>query len=232
MLTSVIYNSQQSFLSGSGEGMLERHRKAISAYTWCVTEKGPQKKWLHFVKKSDTPECHCYGEQAQSGEHLVERCELLTEDWEKVKREDMGAWKSRHIQKQPEKKKKGPVEPEKEKEVDEIESFICHIYEFHFPTPVPAVFVPAALPPRYAIAFLPALPATVPPATVPPVTVPPVTASSVHSFSSVYSVPSVHIASFFFFFLTSITHTHLFGMMRPWPEDRLYKIGLKSQELI
>ena len=24
---------------------------------------------------------------------------------------------------------------------------------------------------------------------------------------------------FFFFFFTSITHTHLFGMMRPWSED-------------
>ena len=40
---------------GSGQGVLGWHRKAISAYTWCVTEKGPQNKWVHKLKKSDTP---------------------------------------------------------------------------------------------------------------------------------------------------------------------------------
>ena len=32
---------------GGGEGILGWHRKAVSAYTWCVTGKGPQRKWLH-----------------------------------------------------------------------------------------------------------------------------------------------------------------------------------------
>ena len=42
---------------GSGEGILGWHRKAVSAYTWCVTEKGPQSKWLHKIKKADNPDC-------------------------------------------------------------------------------------------------------------------------------------------------------------------------------
>ena len=32
---------------GGGEGILGLHRKGVSAYTWCVMEKGPQQKWLH-----------------------------------------------------------------------------------------------------------------------------------------------------------------------------------------
>ena len=99
---------------GTGEGILGWHRKAISAYTWCLTEKGPQKEWLHFIKKTDTPKCQCHPEQIQSGEHLVERCNLLTDGREKVEGEELSAWKTHHIQKLPEKKKKGPVEPEKE----------------------------------------------------------------------------------------------------------------------
>ena len=38
-----------------------------------------------------------------------------------------------------------------------MESFFCQIYEFHLPTPTPAVFTPAVLPPRYAIRFVPTL---------------------------------------------------------------------------
>ena len=42
-------------------------------------------------------------------------------------------------------------------------SFFCHIYEFHNPVPNAApVFVPADLPPRYAINFIPAVNAPVP----------------------------------------------------------------------
>ena len=62
---------------GSGEGILGWHRKAVSAYTWCLTEKGPQAKWLHKVKKADSPECRCH--QEQTGRHIVEECNLLTE---------------------------------------------------------------------------------------------------------------------------------------------------------
>ena len=38
---------------GSREGILEWNRKAISAYTWCVMEKGPQRKWLVTQDKED-----------------------------------------------------------------------------------------------------------------------------------------------------------------------------------
>ena len=62
--------------------------------------------------------------------------------------------------KKKEKKKKGPVEPEKEEE-DKLELFFSKIYEFHNPVPVTnsPFFVLAALPPRLAINFVPAAPA-------------------------------------------------------------------------
>ena len=50
-----------------------------------------------------------------------------------------------------------PGEKEKEKEEeDNLETFFCKIHEFHNPVPVTPVFVPAELPPRYAISFVPA----------------------------------------------------------------------------
>ena len=157
---------------GSGEGILGWHRKAISAYTWCNTEKGPQGKWLHKIKKKDTPGCHCHRDQEQpeqSGEHLVEGCSLLGKARESVERSEMREWKTRHSRNQI-KDKKGPAEPEKEKEeeVDELERFFCHVYEFHNPVIAP-VFAPAALPPRYTINFVPAVnaPNFVPPNFVP-----------------------------------------------------------------
>src|SRR5258706_5199548 len=149
---------------GSGEGILGWHRKAISAYTWCVTEKGPQNKWLHKIKKKDTPECHCHEQQSQphpvqSGEHLVERCNILGEKGKLVEREEMREWKTRHSRGQlKDRREKGPVGPEKEKEEDKLESFFCHLYEFHIPVPAAPVFVPAELPARYAIKFVPAAP--------------------------------------------------------------------------
>ena len=62
------------------EGILGWHRRATSAYTWCVTEKGPQRRWLHKLGKEDTPGCHCQSQlQSEvSGKHTVEECEVLT----------------------------------------------------------------------------------------------------------------------------------------------------------
>ena len=77
---------------GSGQGILGWHRRAISAYTWCVTEKGPQKKWIHYIKKADT-------QQQQTGEHLMEGCRLLVDARKPVEREQMCTWKTRHIHK-------------------------------------------------------------------------------------------------------------------------------------
>ena len=137
---------------GSGKGILSWHRKAISAYTWCITKRGPQRKWLHHVKKANTSECDCH--QLQSGQHLVEECNGLADARKPVERNELGAWKFRHTHKPSEKKKKGPVEPGKEGESDKLETFFCHIYEFHNPTPSSPAFVPAELPARYAINFV------------------------------------------------------------------------------
>ena len=98
----------------------------------------------------------------------------------------MRAWNTRHLHKIPEKKEKGPVEPEKgkEKETDELELFFCHLFEFHNPVPDAPAFVPAVLPPRLAIDFVPAAPDT-------PVFTSPVAASAVPSpVSTGYSVIS------------------------------------------
>ena len=95
---------------GAGEGILPWHRRAVSAYTWCITERGPQKKWLNHIKKADTPECDC--QQLQTGQHLAEECNRLA-DARKTVRNELKAWKTRHILKPLEKEKKGPVEPRK-----------------------------------------------------------------------------------------------------------------------
>ena len=154
---------------GSGEGILGWHRKAISAYTWCSTEKGPQRKWLYKIKKKDTPECHCQEDAQdtqpeQSGEHLVERCRLLEEKRKLVEKGEMREWRTRHSRNANKKEEKGPVEPEKEKEkeTDKLELFFCHLYEFHNPITVAPAFVPAGLPPRYAIDFVPVAPSPFP----------------------------------------------------------------------
>ena len=55
------------------------------------------------------------------------------------------------------KEKKGPVEPEKEEEEDKLERFFCQLHEFLNPASNAPSFVPAELPPRYAINFVPAV---------------------------------------------------------------------------
>ena len=133
----------------------------------------------------------------------MEGCRLLADARKTVEKRDMCTWRTRHIHKKPAKEKKGPVEPEKEEEVDELEHLFCHVYEFHNPVLAPAVFVPADLPPRYAINFVPAASPAVPvispvvPAVSPVISpvvpaIPPVAPaiSAVAASSSVYSVVS------------------------------------------
>ena len=50
-----------------------------------------------------------------------------------------------------------------------MESFIGHLHEFHNPVRNTPVFVPAELPPRYAINFVPAVSSPVSPELVPDV---------------------------------------------------------------
>ena len=85
----------------------------------------------------------------------MERCNLLEEERGRVGKEERCTWKTRPVQKIEKKKKKGPVGPKKEAEKDDLELFFSSIYEFHNPVQHAPAFVPAALPPRYAISFVP-----------------------------------------------------------------------------
>ena len=86
----------------------------------------------------------------------MERCRLLTRARSQVERKELLGWKSRHARnKVTEKKEKGPVEPGKEEEEDKLESFFCHLHEFHSPVRDVPAFVPAELPHRYSINFVP-----------------------------------------------------------------------------
>ena len=148
--------------------------------------KGPQRKWLHRIQKKDTPGCHCHRDREQpeqpeqSGEHLVEGCRLLAEARELVEKSELRDWRTRHSRNQPtDRKKKGPVEPakEKEKEEDKLELFFCHLYEFHNPVPVPIpvsltipVFpFPFPASPVEGLSVISSVSSVVPPVPVPPV---------------------------------------------------------------
>ena len=50
-------------------------RRALAAYTWMRTGKGPQLQWLHRIGKAADPTCHC-GAAIQTGEHVVWECRL------------------------------------------------------------------------------------------------------------------------------------------------------------
>ena len=93
---------------GFNPGTCEWNRHSLSAYTWTRTERGPQNKWLHHIKKVDSPSCAC-GAAEETGNHLVFECprfegirveflgdksswqELDQAEWRKVGDED-GAW--------------------------------------------------------------------------------------------------------------------------------------------
>ena len=51
----------------------EWNRHSGSAYTWTRSERGPQNKWLHYIKKVDSPSC-AGGSAEETGHHLVFEC--------------------------------------------------------------------------------------------------------------------------------------------------------------
>ena len=55
--------------------MVQWGRRALAAYTWFRTEKGPQRQWLHKIAigKVEDPSCPC-GAPVQSGEHIIWHC--------------------------------------------------------------------------------------------------------------------------------------------------------------
>ena len=58
---------------GFGKRRTDWHRHALTAYTWFRTERGPQKAWLHHIRKIDEPSCPC-GHPSQTGEHVTFHC--------------------------------------------------------------------------------------------------------------------------------------------------------------
>src|SRR5258706_8313252 len=126
---------------GNSNGLLGWCRKALSAYTWCRTNKGPQNEWLLKIKKSDTDECVCG--KTMTGTHVVEECPEL-EQWRPRKavwkdwREALGG---RAVSRGKEKE---------EEEEDLLGSFFYRVYEFlfTFSNPPPIVHRPQ-VPARY-----------------------------------------------------------------------------------
>ena len=45
------------------------NRRALSAYTWMRTNRGPQLQWLHRIRKADSPLCPC--DTSQSCDHIT-----------------------------------------------------------------------------------------------------------------------------------------------------------------
>ena len=56
-------------------GRVQWRRRALSAYTWFRTGKGPQRQWLHKIGKTEDASCPC-GTKIQSGDHIVWDCRL------------------------------------------------------------------------------------------------------------------------------------------------------------
>lgn len=52
-------------------------RRALSAYTWTRTNRGPMKQWLHQIRKADDPRCPACQHHTQDGQHIVFHCPAL-----------------------------------------------------------------------------------------------------------------------------------------------------------
>ena len=156
---------------GGNNGLLGWCRKALSAYTWCRNNKGPQNEWLFKIKKKDTECCKC-GEPAMTGTHVVEECPEL-DQW-RSRRAVWKDWREALGGRAVNKKK------EEEEEGDLLGAFFFRIYEFLFTlsNPPPVIYRPQ-VPERYTIKFVPA---AIPSQSVIPVSrsVSPVISSSVN----------------------------------------------------
>ena len=64
-----VYRAQPSL--GLGSRALWK-RKALTAYTGMRTNRGPQREWLHRIRKADSPLCDCGA--IQSGDHITFDC--------------------------------------------------------------------------------------------------------------------------------------------------------------
>ena len=67
------YRTEKSY--GTSRSSLY-HSKALRAYTWTRTEKGPEKNCLHTIGKAESPTCQC-GHPTSTEHHLTFHCPLL-----------------------------------------------------------------------------------------------------------------------------------------------------------
>lgn len=63
---------------GKGRGVGWK-RRALAAYTWFRTGKGPQLEWLYRIGKAADPTCHC-GAAIRTGKHIAWVCRLHTNE--------------------------------------------------------------------------------------------------------------------------------------------------------
>ena len=115
-----------------------KHRREISAYTWMCHGQRATTEWLHNIGKEETPWCHCRQgqeqEREQPGRHIVEEYPKLTELRREVKKDEkeMVEWRTRHSR--GERREKGDVGLEEEREklegerVEKLESFFDAVF--------------------------------------------------------------------------------------------------------
>ena len=53
------------------------NRRALSAYTWTRTNRGPMRQWLFQINKIDNPTCTACQHHTQDGDHVVFHCPAL-----------------------------------------------------------------------------------------------------------------------------------------------------------
>jgi len=77
-------------IEGFGKERYKWGNQALAAYTWCRSNKGPQRSWLHKIRKAPNPDCPNCGEE-ETGEHIVFRCPAHQQ--ERVKMGEIQEWK-------------------------------------------------------------------------------------------------------------------------------------------
>jgi len=64
---------EQIYEKGYGLRRSDWHRRAVPAYTWFRTDRGPQKSWLHRIGKSADATCPC-SSLVENGDHITFIC--------------------------------------------------------------------------------------------------------------------------------------------------------------
>ena len=62
---------------GFGSSRCNYNHKAMAAYTWMRTDKGPHRSWLHHIGKADSAACPRCHTQQETGDHITFYCPAL-----------------------------------------------------------------------------------------------------------------------------------------------------------